>query len=58
MPATVKRENLSSYQTVTTTHYRYETDSDGYTLKIYERERYEDGTWVFDERLYCTVAYR
>jgi translation elongation factor P/translation initiation factor 5A len=60
LPTIVKEEYIRSYgyPYVYETHYRYETDSEGYTLKIYEREKREDGAWVYDERLYCTVAYR
>ena len=58
LPTIIKEtDGHRAYPFIYTTHYRYETDGNGYPLKIYEREKREDGTWLFDERVRCRIEY-
>jgi hypothetical protein len=58
LPTIIKEtDGHGFYPYIYTTHYRYETDGNGYPLKIYEREQREDGTWLYDERVCYSIEY-
>jgi hypothetical protein len=58
LPTIVKvTDGHGAYPSTYITHYRYETDGNGYPLKIYERGQREDGSWYFDERVCCSIEY-